>query len=214
MRWLLLSPENSACWATGPRSDERQGAIWDRLERVASPAGRRMRSLVDDGRHERAVDRALGGLHHKAVTHEAQLRNVVSNGLPGWVPRVVEKSIVDNALSTVQEMADDRDHDVRRRATAGLRSMADSLVDPTDLRDRGERLVQEMRSHPEVREWVSSITDDAIGGKRSTGCDSGSALQQRLVRGIIALGQRLQRNHGSHDHEYRAASAVGSEPVR
>ncbi len=184
------------------RDDDVHGAleelVRERVEAVplAPLAGRALRFFTEGGRHHEVLDAALVGLDRYLGAHGQELRHQLGQRSPWWLPGAVEDRIFDRLLDgarrVLQEMAADRDHDLRRQFDARLRLLAAELETSVDLHERGERLKHEVLSQPQVREWVASLWADAKGQLRAQACDPGSELRRRLVAGIMAGGRRLQ----------------------
>ncbi len=172
--------------------------VRERVEAVplAPLAGRALRFFTEGGRHAEVLDAALTGLDRYLGTHGQDLRRQLGQRSPWWLPGAVEDRIfdrlLDGARSVLQEMAANRDHDLRKQFDARLRLLAAELETSVDLHERGERLKHEVLSQPQVREWVASLWADAKGQLRAQACDEGSPLRRRLVAGIMAGGRRLQ----------------------
>lgn len=170
----------------------------ERVEEVplAPLAGRVLRFLTQDGRHDEVLDAMLTGLDRYLATHGQELRAQLGSRSPWWLPGAVEDRIfdrlLDGARSVLQDMAADRGHDLRRQFDARLRLLAAELETSVDLRERGERLKHDLLSQPQVREWVASLWADAKRELRAQACDPESQLRRRMVSGIMAAGRRLQ----------------------
>ena len=175
-----------------------EGLVRERVETVAlAPlAGRVLRFLTADGRHDEVLDAALAGLDRYLGTHGQDLKKQFGQRAPWWLPGAVEDRIfdrlLDGARSVLQDMAADRDHRLRRQFDARLRLLAAELETSVDLRDRGERIKQEVLSQPQVREWVASLWSDAKASLRAQACEPDSQLRRRMVAGITAGGRRLR----------------------
>jgi uncharacterized membrane-anchored protein YjiN (DUF445 family) len=172
--------------------------VRERVEGVllAPLAGRVLRFLTQDGRHDEVLDATLIGVDRYLATHGQELRAQLGSRSPWWLPGAVEDRIfdrlLDGARSVLRDMAADRGHDLRRQFDARLRLLAAELETSVDLRERGERLKHDLLSQPQVREWVASLWVDAKRELRAQACDPDSQLRRRMVGGITAAGRRLQ----------------------
>jgi uncharacterized membrane-anchored protein YjiN (DUF445 family) len=175
-----------------------EDVVRERVEGVplAPLAGRVLRFLTQDGRHDEVLDATLIGLDRYLATHGQELRAQLGSRSPWWLPGAVEDRIfdrlLDGARSVLQDMAADRNHDLRRQFDARLRLLAAELETSVDLRERGERLKHDLLSQPQVREWVASLWVDAKRELRAQACDPESQLRRRMVGAITAAGRRLQ----------------------
>jgi uncharacterized membrane-anchored protein YjiN (DUF445 family) len=175
-----------------------EDVVRERVEGVplAPLAGRVLRFLTQDGRHAEVLDATLSGLDRYLATHGQELRSQLGSRSPWWLPGAVEDRIfdrlLDGARSVLQDMAADREHDLRKQFDARLRLLAAELETSVDLFERGERLKHDLLSQPQVREWVASLWIDAKRELRAQACDPDSQLRRRMVSGITAAGRRLQ----------------------
>jgi uncharacterized membrane-anchored protein YjiN (DUF445 family) len=175
-----------------------EGLVRERVEAVplAPLAGRTLRFLTQDGRHDEVLDAALTGLHRYLGAHGQDLKKQFGHRSPWWLPGAMEDRIFDRLLegarSVLEDMAGDRDHELRRQFDARLRLLAAELETSVDLGERGERIKHELLSQPQIREWVTSVWADAKASLRDQACDPASPLRRRMVVAIMAGGRRLQ----------------------
>ncbi len=177
-----------------------EGLVRERVDAIplAPLAGRALRFLTEDGRHDEVLDGALAGLDRYLGAHGQELKERLGQRAPWWLPGAVEDRIfdrlIDGARGVLKDMAADRGHELRRQFDARLRLLAAELETSVDLRERGERIKQEMLSQPQVREWVAALWSDAKVTLRAQACDAGSPLRSRMVETIVAGGRRLQED--------------------
>ncbi len=169
-----------------------------RVEAVAlAPlAGRALRFLTQDGRHDELLDAVLVGADRYLGAHGAELRAQLGARSPWWLPGAVEDRIfdrlLDGARAVLQDMAGDRGHDLRRQFDTRLRLLAAELETSMDLLERGEQFKHDLLAQPQVREWVASSWADAKVALRAEACDPSSQLRRQLAAAIAAGGRRLQ----------------------
>ena len=165
---------------------------------LAPLAGRALRFFTQDGRHAEVVDSILVGIDRYLARHGQDLKAQFGAKSPWWLPGAVEDRIfdrlLDGARTLLQEMAADRNHQLRRQFDARLRLLAAELETSVDLIERGERLKHDVLSQPQVREWVASLWADAKATLRAQACDPESQLRRQLVGGIAAAGRRLEQD--------------------
>jgi uncharacterized membrane-anchored protein YjiN (DUF445 family) len=186
------------------RDDDVHRVVEDMVrERVESTplaplAGRALRFFTHNGRHAEVVDSVLVGIDRYLARHGQDLKTQFGAKSPWWLPGAVEDRIfdrlLDGARTLLQEMAADRNHQLRRQFDARLRLLAAELETSVDLIERGERLKHDVLSQPQVREWVASLWADAKAALRAQACDPESQLRRQLVGGIAAAGRRLEQD--------------------
>ena len=173
------------------------GAVRSRLESapLAPLAGRGLAVLTRDGRHDELVDAALAGLGGYLDQHREELHHRFERSSPWWLPGAVEDRIfqrlLDGARSVLDEMVNDRGHDLRRLLDERLEALAHELQTSPELRARGDRLARDLLDQPELRTWIAGLWDDAKATLRTQAADPASELRTALARAIAAGGQRL-----------------------
>jgi uncharacterized membrane-anchored protein YjiN (DUF445 family) len=177
-----------------------QDAVRERVERVelAPLAGRALEFLIQDGRHQEALDAVLREVDEFVDVHRGELRTRLGEVSPWWLPgaaedRLVER-VVDGVHQLVRAMLEDEGHDLRQRFERRLVVLAEQLQTSPELRERGERLKQELLAQPEVGEWVTTLWQDTKNTLREQAADPESGLRQRLAGAIEAAGQRLEED--------------------
>jgi uncharacterized membrane-anchored protein YjiN (DUF445 family) len=175
-----------------------EGVVRSRVESVpvAPLAGRALRFLTRDGRHDEVLDKALRALGHYIEEHRDDLRRRLGKKSPWWVPGVVDHKLFDRVLdgvrSVLSEMEDDHEHDLRRQFNARLAALADDLESSPALRARGEQLKHDLLAQPEVQQWVAALWADAKDQLRGQASDPASALRRRLATAVAGAGRRLR----------------------
>jgi uncharacterized membrane-anchored protein YjiN (DUF445 family) len=163
---------------------------------LAPVAGRVLRFLTEDGRHDKVLDVALTGLDRYLEAHHDELRERLGWHVPWWIPLAVEDRIYERlfeaARDTLRGMATNPEHRLRRELEARLEQLAVELETSPAMRERGEQLKQELLSQPQVRDWVATLWDEAKERLRASACDPDSELRQSVQRGITGLGARLR----------------------
>jgi uncharacterized membrane-anchored protein YjiN (DUF445 family) len=175
-----------------------EGVLRSRVESVpvAPLAGRVLRFLTRDGRHDDMLDKGLRALNRYVEEHRDDLRRRLGKKSPWWVPGVVDHKLFDRALdgvrSALSEMADDHDHDLRRQLNSRLARLADDLESSPGLRARGEQLKHDLLAQPEVQGWVAALWIDVKEQLRAQASQPASALRQRLAIAVAGAGRGLR----------------------
>jgi uncharacterized membrane-anchored protein YjiN (DUF445 family) len=183
------------------RDEDMQASI-ERLVRervdaiaVAPLAGRLLRMVTEDGRHDDALDAGLRALDRYLDQHRDDLRRRLGDQSPWWLPGAVEDRIVDRLLdgarNVLREMTVDHGHHLRRDFEARLAKLAVDLETSPALRARGEELKHEVLSQPDVREWAATLWSQIKDTLRVEATDADSDLRSRLAAAVAAGGRRL-----------------------
>jgi uncharacterized membrane-anchored protein YjiN (DUF445 family) len=174
-----------------------EGAVRGRLEStpLAPMAGGILRALTKDGRHDEVVDAALTGLGRYLDANREELRTRFEAKAPWWLPGAVEDRIferlLDGARDVLDDMVNDRGHDLRRLLDERIDHLAHELETSPELRAKGDRLARDLLNQPELRTWVASMWVDAKAHLRAQADDPTSALRRQLASAIAAGGQRM-----------------------
>jgi uncharacterized membrane-anchored protein YjiN (DUF445 family) len=175
-----------------------EGMVRERVDRVplAPVAGRALRFLTENGRHDEALDAALRGLSRYLTEHHDDLRRRLGDQSPWWLPGAVEDRIferlLDGAQAVLAEMIRDRGHDLRRQFEVRLAQLATDLETSSDLRRRGEELKRDLMNQPQLREWVAALWSDLKAQLRAQAANQDSELRRRLTSAVASAGDRLR----------------------
>jgi uncharacterized membrane-anchored protein YjiN (DUF445 family) len=172
--------------------------IRNAVERVplAPLAGRALRFMTVQQRHQELLDALLKGGQRVLVEHRAELHARFAEQSPWWLPGAVEDQIFDRLLNGVISLLDavnrDPEHELRREFDRRVAEFADRLEHAPELRERGERLKHELLSQPQLRAWTASLWCDIKANLRAQAADPDSELRRRLADAIAAAAMRLR----------------------
>jgi uncharacterized membrane-anchored protein YjiN (DUF445 family) len=162
---------------------------------VAPTAGRVLRMVTADGRHQQLFDSVVAGLAKFLDDHQTAVRDRFKKETPWWLPDAVDDRIFDRIYDGVRrvvgDIGDNPDHELRAQFNQWLASLSERLEHDPDMRARGEQLKQDLLSHGELREWTASLWGDAKTALRQQAGDPDSALRTRLADAIVAIGKRM-----------------------
>jgi uncharacterized membrane-anchored protein YjiN (DUF445 family) len=163
---------------------------------LAPVAGRALRFLTEDGRHDKVLDALLVGLGRTLEEHHDDLRNRLGWYMPWWVPLSVEDRIYERlfvaARDTLHEMVADPTHHLRRELDAKLIRLAADLEHSPTMRARGEELKRDLLAQPLLRDWVATVWTEVKERLRAHAADPGSELRRQLARAFTTFGVRLR----------------------
>jgi uncharacterized membrane-anchored protein YjiN (DUF445 family) len=167
---------------------------------VAPLAGRALRMMTEQGRHEELFDAILRGLQRFLEDNREPMRQRFAREAPWWLPGAVDDRIFDRLYDGVgnllRDANTDPDHEVRVQFTAWLRGLIDRLEESPELEARGNELKRELLEHPELRRWTASLWTDTKARLRAQADDPSSELRRRLAEAVCATGRRLQDDPG------------------
>ncbi|HEX4821413.1 MAG TPA: DUF445 domain-containing protein [Acidimicrobiales bacterium] len=171
----------------------------DRVE-LAPLAGRTLRTLTADGRHEQLIDSALRGLQRVLDENKDDLKHRFEATSPWWLPGAVEDRIFDRLLdgaeAVLRDMTEDHQHGMRQALDERITSFINDLETSPDLRARGEQLKHDLLNQQELRGWVAGAWTEVKAQLRASAGDPNSELRRRLTDAIASAGARLRDDPG------------------
>ena len=162
---------------------------------VAPLAGRILRVIIAGGHHAELFNTILSGADRYLADHYAELRDLFEDEAPRWVPDSVYRLIFDRLHTRLRQrlaaMAADPDDETRHQFEAWIAGLPDRLETSPELRERGERLKRDVLRSAALRDWSSSLWQQAKDALRTQAADPESELRRRLAEALVAAGHRL-----------------------
>src|SRR6516165_677908 len=170
---------------------------------VAPLAGRALRVVIAGGHHAELFDAIVSAADHYLADHHLELRERFEADSPRWVPDAVYRRIFDRLYTRLRHrlavMAADPDAEARRQFEQWLAGLPDRLETSPELRERGERLKRDVLGSAALRDWSSSLWQQAKGALRTQAADPKSELRRGLADALAAAGRRLGSDRGFQD---------------
>ena len=168
--------------------------LFDSVE-VAPLAGRALRVVIAEGHHAGLFNVLLSGADRYLADHYEEFREVFAGESPRWVPDAVYRRVFDRLYSRLRQrlvaMAADPNDDSRRQFDAWVAGLPDRLETDPELRERGERIKRDVLGSTALRDWSSSLWQQAKQALRAQAADPTSELRRRLAEALVVAGQRL-----------------------
>ena len=187
------------------RDDEVQRVLTAELTRaldaveVAPLAGRILRVIIAGGHHAELFNTILSGADRYLADHYAELRDLFEDESPRWVPDSVYRLIFDRLHARLRQrlaaMAADPDDETRHQFEEWIAGLPDRLETSPELRERGERLKRDVLGSAALRDWSSSLWQQAKDALRTQAADPESELRRGLADALAAVGRRLGSDH-------------------
>ena len=163
--------------------------------RIAPMAGRALKMLTAENRHQELFDSILLGLDSFLEQNRTVLSQRFSTEAPWWLPDAVDERIFERLFEGVRTFLRDvnanPEHEVRTHFTSWVNDLADRLETSPELEGRAAELKQELLSRPELRRFTSSIWTDLKARLRAEASDPNGRLRESVARAAMAAGQRL-----------------------
>ena len=178
---------------------------------VAPLAGRGLRLMTAEGRHDELFDAIATGLDRYLAENYIELRDRFASESPVWVPDAVDRLVFDRLHNRLRRwlaaMMADPNSDARLQFKQWLATLPDRLENSPELRERGEQLKRDVLRRAELREWSSSLWQDTKATLRTQAAEPDSELRQRVTAVITATGQRLGTDHRLQESLERVAES-------
>ncbi len=180
-------------------------------ETPAAPIVARALELVVAGdRHQEVLSAALRGLAHFLEDNKVVFRAQLGDASPSWVPDWVDDRVFTRVFAGLQqfleEVGDDRHHELRRVYDDRLRRYVHALRTDPSTAARVEDLKKELIEHPAVRTWSGSLWTTAKESVVRAAADPGSELSARLVEAVRHVAQLLQTDPRTRELVQREAT--------
>jgi uncharacterized membrane-anchored protein YjiN (DUF445 family) len=163
---------------------------------VAPLAGRVLRVVIAGGHHADLFNLIMRAADQYLADHYTDLRDLFEGEAPRWVPDTVYRRVFDRLHARLRQrlvaMAADPDDPTRRQFDAWLAGLPSRLETDPGLRERGEDLKRDVLSSPLLRDWTSSLWQNAKDTLRAQAADPDSGLHHRLAEALVAAGHRLE----------------------
>jgi uncharacterized membrane-anchored protein YjiN (DUF445 family) len=163
---------------------------------VASLAARVMRILLAGGHKDELISATVSAADRYLGDHHAELRELFDSVAPRWVPDRVDRAVFDRLHARLRQrlaaIAADPGDVTRRQLEDWLTGLPDRLETSPDLRERGERLKRELLGSSELRDWSSTLWQQAKVTLRTQAADPQSELRQRLAEVLVTAAGHLR----------------------
>jgi len=144
---------------------------------VAPLAGRVLRVIIAGNHHAELFNAIVSGADRYLADHYAELREQFEGESPRWVPDAVYRRVFDDQA--------------RRQFEEWVAGLPGRLETSPELRERGERIKRDVLGSAGLRDWSSSLWENAKQALRTQAADPESELRRRLADALAAAGRRL-----------------------
>ena len=164
----------------------------------ASPlAGRALGAAVADGRHLPVMDAALKWARDALSANDGVIRDIVHDRawkIVRWTG--LDDRVADKLIQAMEKLLDDvaeqPDHPLRRRAEEGLANLAWDLQYDDAVRERVENAKIALLENPAMQDWINGLWERARTGMLGLARDPERLLAGRMGEMLKQLGGTLQ----------------------
>ena len=144
-------------------------------------------------------DTLLGGLvalaQRQFDDNRENLRETVGERTPWWLPDFVDDRIYRQLVTEIEQALADDEVDGELRAREHLRRVLGDVVHALrhdrSLVEQGERLKQDLLSHPQLSRYLSGVVSDVSAYLAREAEDPDSGFRQRITEALVSLGEGL-----------------------
>jgi len=162
---------------------------------LAPLAGRALQAFMEGERQDELFDTIVSSADRYLADHRLELRDRFVAESPRWVPDAVDRLLFDRLYLRLRRwltaVAAGPDNEARRRFQEWFSNLAERLETSPELRERGEQLKRDILGRAELRDWSSTLWEEAKGSLRVQAAEPGSDLRHWLAGVLAAAGQRL-----------------------
>ncbi|MCI2957937.1 DUF445 domain-containing protein [Agromyces atrinae] len=162
----------------------------------APTLGRLGERMLVAGQQTPLIDAGLDTLERWLEAHPEAFGESVSNRLPRWVPRMVDKLVGDRAyreaLRFVAAVRADPEHPLRLAADRYLDGLFTDLQNDEATIERVEKLKSDVSASPRVHEFAVEAWAAVSETLDASLTDPDSDLRRGIVRALGDIGERLR----------------------
>ena len=172
-------------------------------EPMSHMAGALLSEVVSDGIHNQLVDLLVDEALHWLMDNPDQFQMLLAERAPTWTPLWVNGLVTDRVhtecVRWVREIREDPGHRVRRALDDLLEDLATDLQEDPAMMERAEALKVRLLTHPQTAETVVRLWEALVRIVQRSLDDEDGHVQQRIVRELRGLSERLVRDDGLRD---------------
>ena len=162
---------------------------------VAPVAGRILRIVLAGEPEDELIDAMVSAADRYLTDHHAELRDRFEGESPRWVPDAVYRRVFDRIHARLHQrllaMTTDPGDETRQQIKQWIAGLPDRLETSPELRERGERLKRDILASTALRDWSSTLWEQAKDTLRTQAADPDSELRRRLGEALVAAGRRM-----------------------
>ncbi len=156
---------------------------------------RLLRVFMASREHQQLFDRGLVVARQVLRRNREHIREQVSARSRWWVPRRFDRRLADEIIEGVEEwlgeMAE-HDHPVRQDFEAAVAAFADRLQDSPVIRERLDRLRDQVLASDELQDMLETLWEDLRQALLEGVSGDDSGFRESLVRSLQHFGETLQ----------------------
>jgi uncharacterized membrane-anchored protein YjiN (DUF445 family) len=188
-----------------------------RETQVSPIAGRALEAAIASDRHLPVLDNVIAWAREALSANEHLVRGVVherAGSIMRWtgLDETLANKIIDGLDRLIGEIADDRDHPLRRKAEDALATLAHDLQHDPDTAARVEAFKIELLENPAMQGWINGLWEQARMAMLRVARDPEALVGGRIGEAMRQLGETLQHDPalGRTINRFVRRAAVGA----
>lgn len=160
-------------------------------------AGRALSAAIADRKHVPVLEAALQWLRAAIADNDTMIRGIVHDRawkIVRWTG--LDETVADKLIQALEklldEVADNPDHPLRKRAEEGLANLAWDLQYDEEVRAKLEGVKLSLLENPAMQDWINGLWERARAGMLNLARDPERMLAGRVGDALRQLGQTLQ----------------------
>jgi uncharacterized membrane-anchored protein YjiN (DUF445 family) len=170
---------------------------------LAPLAGKALRVILAGQPEDELINTMVSAADRYLADHQAELRDRFEGESPRWVPDAVYRRVFDRLVARLHQrllaVAADPDDETRQQLKQWIAGLPERLETSPELRERGERLKRDILASAALRDWSSTLWQQAKDALRTQAADPDSELRRRLAEALVAAGRRMGSDRGLQD---------------
>ena len=157
--------------------------------------GRSLDLLTAGDHHQELINALTAVARRQLEQNKDRIRERIKTSSPWWLPKFVDQEIYDKLVAEFEELldrvGDDSENEARQNFNDEVTRFLNALKNDPEVIARGERLKEELLSHPEVQQYFFDIWNEISVYLSRESSDPNSRIRRKIETGIMQFGEAL-----------------------
>ncbi|MCZ6911252.1 MAG: DUF445 domain-containing protein [Proteobacteria bacterium] len=157
--------------------------------------GRSLDLLTAGDHHQELINALTAVARRQLEQNKDRIRERIKTSSPWWLPKFVDQEIYDKLVAEFEELldrvGDDSENEARQNFNDEVTRFLNALKNDPEVIARGERLKDELLSHPEVQQYFFDIWNEISVYLSRESADPNSRIRRKIETGIMQFGDAL-----------------------
>ncbi len=157
--------------------------------------GRSLDLLTAGDHHQELINALTAVARRQLEQNKDRIRERIKTSSPWWLPKFVDQEIYDKLVAEFEELldrvGDDSENEARQNFNDEVTRFLNALKNDPEVIARGERLKDELLSHPEVQQYFFDIWNEISVYLSRESADPNSRIRRKIETGIMQFGEAL-----------------------